>query len=360
MRRAFLIVLAFLVCSFEFSPRAAFAHDTPFSYLDLRVKSGEISGTVEGMAVDFAHDLPNVDAPMLLSQSGADKYKTELFAILVTRLKVTADGQALMPELLNVSISTEKPDLRFQFRMTCSGLPKRVKVSCRLFPYDPRHKTFFNLYVEDKLKQQTIFEGKIVEQEFLLQNQQSVGSVVRQFFFEGIHHIFIGPDHILFIVGLLFLGGTLPKLLKIVTAFTVAHSITLALATFNVLNPSSRFIEPMIALSIVFVGVYNLVKRGEGKDGRLIFAFCFGFIHGFGFASALREMELPSNALAWSLFSFNAGVEAGQACIVLTVAPLLALLKKHNETASQRVVFAGSLFVIFAGAFWFVQRVFTT
>ena len=369
MRRfpTFYLLFIALITGFGIGSAApALAHDTPYSYLDLRVLAGEITGTVEGVAVDFAHDLPTVDAPMLLTQAGAEKHSAELFAILAKRLIVTADGQDLKPELVGVGLSPDKPNVRFQFRLalpatvgTEAKTPKQLHLRCHLFPYDPRHKTFVNLYVGNKLRQQSIFTDVVTEGDFVLANRQSIPSVVRQFFFEGIHHIFIGPDHILFIVGLLFLGGSLWRLLKIVTAFTVAHSLTLALATFNVLNPSPRIIEPLIALSIVFVGIYNLVKKGEGADGRLIFAFCFGFIHGFGFASALRELELPRDALAWSLFSFNGGVEMGQACIVLTVAPLLAAIKKWSETASQRVVFTGSVCVIMAGAFWFFQRIFS-
>ncbi len=119
---------------------------------------------------------------------------------------------------------------------------------------------------------------------------------------EGIHHIFIGPDHILFIVGLLLLGGTLGRLLKIVTAFPIAHSVTLVLATLDILNPPARVTEPIFALSIVFVGAHALLHRGEKRDWRLLFAFGFGFIHGFGFANVLRDMALPRTALSWSLF----------------------------------------------------------
>ena len=182
------------------------------------------------------------------------------------------------------------------------------------------------------------------------------GAVVRQFVIEGIHHIFIGPDHILFIIGLLLLGGGMGQLLKIVTAFTVAHSITLGLATFGVLNPPARIVEPAIALSIVFVGVHAFSGRKQ-RDPRLVFAFCFGFIHGFGFASVLREAVLPGYALGWSLFAFNGGVEIGQAGIVITVAPLLALLRQFRPHAAERIVAAGALCVTTAGAFWFFQRI---
>ena len=97
---------------------------------------------------------------------------------------------------------------------------------------------------------------------------------------------------------------------------------------------------------------------GRGRDVRAWIAFAFGFIHGFGFASVLREMNLPTRALGWSLFSFNLGVEVGQLFVVVVVASALMALRSRNEAASRRVAFAGSVAVILAGAFWFVQRVF--
>jgi hypothetical protein len=108
---------------------------------------------------------------------------------------------------------------------------------------------------------------------------------------------------------------------------------------------------------VVYVGVDNLMV-GKGRDARAWIAFAFGFIHGFGFANVLREMNLPSRALGWSLFSFNLGVEIGQFLVVVLVASALMALRSTNEVASRRLALAGSLAVIFVGAFRFVQRVF--
>jgi len=185
---------------------------------------------------------------------------------------------------------------------------------------------------------------------------QSVGAVVTQFVAAGIHHIFIGPDHILFVIGLLLLGGGVVRLLKIVTSFTVAHSITLGLATFGILNPPAALIEPAIALSIACVGVQAFLG-GKRRDPRLLLAFCFGLIHGFGFASVLREMVLPRAALGWSLFAFNVGVEMGQACIIAIVAPILATIRLQSQLVAARVVATGAIAVTFAGSFWFFQRI---
>jgi hydrogenase/urease accessory protein HupE len=181
--------------------------------------------------------------------------------------------------------------------------------------------------------------------------------VMAVFIPSGIHHIMIGPDHILFLVGLLLLGGSWVALVKIVTAFTVGHSITLSLAALNIVTPPERIIEPAIALSIVFVGADNLV-RGSGRDLRAWVALVFGLVHGFGFANVLREFGLPQQALGWSLFSFNLGVEIGQLAIVLVVATALALIRRRSDVMGQRVAWAGSVVVILAGTYWFVERVF--
>ena len=335
------------------------AHDVPLSYVDLRMDPAGLDATIEAHAVDFAHDLPAVAPDALLTPAGADAQKERLAAILASRLIITADGDRLEAELRGIESLPDQKYVRLRLRLAWKEPPDALRIRCRLFPYDPRHKTFLDIYRGGTLAHQAIFEGNAADLAYRPGSRQNTGAVVRQFLVEGVHHIFIGPDHILFIVGLLLLGGTLKQLLKIVTAFTLAHSITLALATLNLFNPPARLIEPAIALSIVFVGVHSLVTGAEKRDLRLrlLFAFGFGLVHGFGFASVLREMDLPRSALVWSLFSFNAGVELGQACIVLTVAPLLALIGRWSAPVARRVVAAGSLCVIFAGAYWFVQRI---
>lgn len=336
----------------------ALAHDTPFSYVDMHLKSAGIEMTVEAPAADFAHYLPAVEPDMLLSTKGMDAHKLSMFALLNERFHLTADSKPLVMEMRGATPRPERKNVRFEVFFAWAGFPKSLEAHSRLFPYDPRHITYLNIYEGSRLERQEVFNAKNEALTYLLGSRQGVGEVVRQFLVEGIHHIFIGPDHILFIIGLMLLGGTLRQLLKIVTAFTIAHSITLALATLNILSPSPRFIEPLIALSIVFVGVHSLFFSVEKSDYRLPFAFGFGFIHGFGFASVLKELDLPRQALGWSLFSFNVGVECGQMCIVAAVAPLLALMKRYNERISRRFVTSASVFVIIAGSFWLFQRLF--
>jgi hydrogenase/urease accessory protein HupE len=225
-----------------------------------------------------------------------------------------------------------------------------------MFPYDPQHQTFLNIYERDALTQAILDRGRI-QFDYFAGTRQGALAVVRKFLPSGIHHILVGPDHLLFLVGLLLLGGTIRQLAVVVTAFTVAHSITLSLAALNIVTPPARIIEPAIALSIVYVGADNLLVR-DGRDVRAWIAFAFGFIHGFGFANVLREMDLPPRALGWSLFSFNLGVEIGQLIVVVAVASVLSALRSRSEEVGRRLAFAGSIVVMAAGTFWFIQRVF--
>jgi hydrogenase/urease accessory protein HupE len=232
-----------------------------------------------------------------------------------------------------------------------------VTVEALLFPYDPNHQTFLNVYERQRRCTQSHPRPWPHTVRVLRRDDAGGFAVVRRFVPAGVHHILIGPDHLLFLVGLLLLGGSIRQLAVIVTAFTIAHSITLSLAALNIVTPPARIIEPAIALSIVYVGADNLLIRG-GRDVRAWIAFAFGFIHGFGFANVLREMDLPARALGWSLFSFNVGVEIGQLLVVVAVASAFTALRSRSEAAGRQLAVVGSIIVMAAGAFWFVQRVF--
>lgn len=337
-------------------PRLTAAHPVPFSYLDLRLQNDAIEGSLVVHMFDAAHDL-NVEPPeRLLNAAVALQRAAELTRLFSDRLVVSADGRRLSPQWLAPDVVADRQSLRFPVRFALNGRPGTLTVFARIFPYDPQHQTFLNIYEGDALTQ-AILDGGRPLFEYYAGTRQGAIAVIEKFLPAGIHHILIGPDHLLFLIGLLLLGGTVRQLAMIVTSFTIAHSITLSLAALNIVSPPARIIEPAIALSIVYVGADNLLIK-EGRDVRAWIAFAFGFIHGFGFANVLREMELPARALGWSLFSFNVGVEIGQLMVVAVVATALAALRSRNEVAGRRLAFAGSVVVIAAGAFWFIQRVF--
>lgn len=172
----------------------------------------------------------------------------------------------------------------------------------------------------------------------------------------GVEHIVTGYDHLLFLFGLLAVCRRWQSILTIVTCFTVAHSITLVLAALDVFTLPGRWVEPLIAASIVFVGIENLV-RGEEPRGRWVLTFAFGLIHGFGFAGVLRELGLGANGapIVLPVLAFNLGVELGQAAIAALALPLLWRLGRHPILA-RRTATALSVVVAAFGLYWFLER----
>lgn len=334
------------------------AHPAPFSYLDLRLSQGQLEGSLVVHVIDLAHDLDVTPEAALFDVTLAESKREAILNLLRSRLLLAADGQPLNPELLRIEPLLDRQALALHLRFPTNASPGVLSIRCSLFPYDPQHQTFLNIYEKDALTHQEIFDRGHTAFDYFTGGRQGLLAVVKKFIPAGAYHIFIGPDHILFIVGLLLLGGSLLRLLTIVTAFTIAHSITLTLAALDIANPPARLIEPAIALSIVYVGIDNLMIGKAGWDVRAWIAFFFGLVHGFGFASVLREFGLPRQALTLSLFSFNFGVEIGQICIVVIVASLLAALRSRNQTLGKRVATVGSVIVILAGSYWFIQRVF--
>lgn len=173
----------------------------------------------------------------------------------------------------------------------------------------------------------------------------------------GIEHIWTGYDHLLFLAGLLIVCTHLRTIIGIVTSFTVAHSITLGLAATNTVNLPSRVVDPLIAASILFVGVENLWRRGAEPRGRWAVAFCFGLIHGFGFASVLRDLGLGTrgNGLALPLFSFNLGVELGQLTVVAIALPIIWQLRKYPGFVRRGIPILSSLVAV-TGLYWLLER----
>ena len=192
----------------------------------------------------------------------------------------------------------------------------------------------------------------------------SLVSTLERYLVTGIEHIFLGYDHIAFLVAVVLWARRLVPVIKIVTAFTVAHSITLSLATLNLVVIPSAIVEPAIAASIVYVAMENFFSRDIDRRWRITFAF--GLVHGFGFASALREMGLPANAVATALAAFNIGVEIGQVAIVSIVVPALMALDQliafggPKPARASSVVYALSAIITALGGYWFLHRVLDT
>ena len=186
--------------------------------------------------------------------------------------------------------------------------------------------------------------------------RQSLPEVIVSYIETGFEHIVpMGLDHILFILGLFLLSTRWRPLLWQVTMFTVAHTITLGLAMNNIIELPPRVVEPLIALSIAYVGIENVIAK-ELHKSRLILVFLFGLLHGLGFAGVLSDFGMPQNDFAVALISFNVGVELGQLAVILLAFLLLSIWFKDRQIYRKIVVVPGSAFISVIGLYWFLER----
>ena len=224
--------------------------------------------------------------------------------------------------------------------------------------------------VDPSARHVAVMVSEGTEREFVLdRSTQDIGlssagpslpNVVGRFVAAGIEHIFLGYDHIAFLLAVILWGRTLWPLVKVVTAFTIAHSITLSLAALHVFAIPSAIVEPAIAASIMFVAAENFFSRNV--DRRWPVTFAFGLVHGFGFASALAEIGLPTGALVPALAAFNIGVEIGQVAIVALVFPLLLLADRLmaggavGKGRQPSLVYSCSAVIFALGLYWLIER----
>jgi hydrogenase/urease accessory protein HupE len=361
VRRLFIRLL--LLSALGAGVHEAHAHPAPFSYLDLHLDEERTGGTLVIHDFDAAYELELEDPQALLEPGLARSRSDELLAIVAGRLRIVADGEPAALRWQPVEVLPERQSLSFAFTLARAGRPAHLEIDAVLFPYDPVHQTFINVYEAGALERQAILSADDSRFEHFAGTTQGRWAVVRTFVVSGVEHILIGPDHLLFLLGLLLLGGSPWRLATIVTAFTLGHSVTLSLAALDLVRVSPALVEPAIALSIVVVGVDNLLVRRRGASQAAAFdlrpwlAVAFGLIHGFGFAAVLREVGLPPGALGWSLAAFNIGVEIGQLAVVALAVAALAAVRRYDVVWAERFVVAGSIGVIAAGVYWFAERV---
>ena len=346
-------LLAALVCA----TAPAHAHDVSYAHAEVHWFPGRVEASLT---------VHQDDAAMVLAVPMPDWFLDDAFLVrtgpaladtLRRRFELRADGRVLAWRYVRAHRDRLRRGVTLELAAPLAQPAASLEVAGPLFPLVANHETFVSVYAGERLLRQDVLTVEHRATRVYASGRAGTLAVLRTFVPAGIHHIAIGPDHILFVLGLLLLGGGLPRLLKIVTAFTAAHSLTLALAALGLVHVPSRVVEPLIALSIVFVAFETLRSRGGTADMRAPLAFGFGLVHGFGFASVLAEFGLPREALGWSLAGFNVGVELGQACIVVAVSPVLALLARRAPSVHTRVVNLLALGIAAAGGFWFVQRV---
>jgi len=296
----------------------------------------------------------------------------DIAAYALQRLAISSGGErcALSPTAHSIDTHTDGTYAVMAFSGKCPVAGPTLAIDYRLFEgLDPQHRGLLNL-IEHGASRSVVFSADS-PQRIVGGDTSGPWAQFATYLNEGVRHIWAGFDHILFLLSLLLpavlvrehgrwrtgdsFRAAFVEVAKVVTAFTVAHSITLTLAALSIVVLPSRLVESGIALSVVLAALNNLYP--VLANGRWIAAFGFGLLHGFGFAGALHDLGLPAGSLALSLFGFNLGVEAGQLAIVAAFLPLAFLLR--STWAYRRMLFAGGSVAIAAiAAVWLVERAF--
>jgi len=367
MRQILAALLLFLIAG------AASAHKPSDSYLMLTARSGE--STISGQwdialrDLDLALDL-DTDHDGSISWREVRTRERDLFGYALGRLGL-GSGAAPCPTTAGELLVDDHSDGAYavlRFSAHCAEAVQRLSVDYRLlFDLDASHRGLLRLDVDGASRSAVLSPEQAVQQFDLTQVSRFATFV--QFAGDGMHHIWIGYDHMLFLISLLLpavllrrsgrwqpvasLRSALLGVLAVVTAFTVSHSITLTLAALDVIGLPSRLVESGIALSVLLASLNNIwpivTRRGW------VLAFCFGLVHGFGFASVLGDLGLPRGALALALAGFNVGVEIGQLAVVLAVVPLIYILR-NARFYRPGILVGGSSAIAFVAGVWFVGR----
>ncbi len=376
-RVAFSAWLAFLACVLLI-PGAALAHKASDSYLALKVQGGKIEGQwdIALRDLDFAIGLDtNGDGEITWGELRARHADIDAYAL--ARLSL-GTGTAACPLRVTQHLVDNHTDGAYSVLRLAAECPHEISTLdvryMLLFDLDPQHKGLLRFEYpgagNEAAVKTAIFSPDKPQQALVAAEVSPLGQFI-DYARSGVWHIWIGFDHILFLLSLLLpavlylvrgrwqaverFNPAFWDVFRIVTSFTVAHSITLSLATLGLIALPSRVVESAIAASVVLAALNNLYPLFQGR--RWMVAFCFGLIHGFGFASVLADMGLPRGALALALVGFNLGVEAGQLTIVAVFLPTAYLLR-HGWFYRRLVFTAGSWLIVLIAAIWFAERAF--
>lgn len=348
----FLIAFAALILA---SPAVARAHEVGLSRGEYAIVGQVVSAKLTFSRRELAGAVPDLDPDRdgVLSGEEVEKAKGALDRAVIRRVKVVA-GDAACPGQLDSVTLIEEDGIALRGSFRCPQAASSARVELAIFeelPHGHRHiartASGENVLFKGNPSLEVAASGETPKE---APKPSALGFLIL-----GIEHILFGFDHLVFLIGLVLVGGKLRSLLIVVTAFTVAHSISLGAAVLGLWAPSPRIVEPLIALSIVYVGVENFFVKDAEKRWRVTLPF--GLVHGFGFAGALGEIALPKAEIPIALLAFNVGVELGQVAVLALVLP--AILAARKKAWFERTgVKAISAVIAAAGLFWFVTRVF--
>jgi hydrogenase/urease accessory protein HupE len=356
---------AILVIFFSLlSLQDAVAHDPGLSSLTIRQRANSLEATLT-LAVKDAAQVAELDEDHdgIVTQADFAQTRSQLETAVARQLLIAADDKVANAQSVRSQLDeNNNVEVRLNFHVIgFSSLEIQSKIIASL-PLGHRQYLQVQNSIGETLLEQLLSAAADRATVEMQDANSSIGVFeatrsFANFLCLGVKHILTGYDHLLFLFGLLLVARGFFSSLGIITSFTIAHSITLAVATLHVVQIPSRIVEPLIAASIVFVGIENLL-RGDIPTARRILVFGFGLVHGFGFASALREAGIGSGTggIILPLFSFNLGVELGQIMVAALALPIIWKLRE-SPVFIARWAPACSAAVALLGSFWFVERV---
>ncbi len=333
----------------------AFGHDPGLSGANLDLTEGEVTVVLTFNERDIA-GLLGIPAEKLRAPNG----NHELEGLATRAISLQENGRSVPARTIAASIDANQ---NVEFRSSFATPPGTSEITfdsllLQDLPFGHRQAFAARDAAGNEIARQ-ILSGRDRVAVIPLQGKNAPRPRARffEFLLLGIRHILTGYDHLLFLFGLLIVCRTLRSALLLITCFTIAHSLTLALSTFGLVNLPSRFVEAAIAASILYVGIENLLRADGNLRGRWLITFAFGLIHGLGFASVLREMGIARTGLAAvvPLVAFNSGVEVGQLTVAAIILPVIWKLRQRPGFLRVGVP-ACSLAVALAGGYWLLQR----
>lgn len=351
------LVLILLILSFILGlgnvPGRAAAHPLNNGYSQVTILSDHIEYELFIPENSLLRWDQNGDKKLAIGELEAQR--TMIEEMLRKNVRLEQKLQPLPMELTALRIEEKETiaGVSFTLRYTTDAPVERFTLYYDLLfdEADPLHLNFV-LFLEGDDVDQTVLDSSHRSYQYVSLHPATPASVLSKYMWLGMLHIWTGYDHLLFLLSLLLVATRVKDMLKIVTAFTVAHSLTLALAATGVIRISPVWVETAIALSIAYVAIENMAARRS--ELRWLLTFAFGLIHGLGFAGALEEIGLPRAYFVSSLLVFNVGVELGQLLVVAAILPFL--LRLQRRPGYRRWMMAGSAMILLLSVKWALER----
>lgn len=347
--------------------QVGFAHPPGLSSADITIKPENVEAKITFAVQDIEAFVPmDSDQDAEVTDAERDAAKPAIANYVANELNIHLDGQASKASAHGIVNFDKQNNATVDLHFT--GVPSTsIGIESKFLSKLPAgHKQYVTIKAADGhelgkkmlTQQATSIEIHLTNSPGQGTTEQHSSSTFVDFLKLGVEHILTGYDHLLFLFSLLVVTRSFWPAIKIITFFTIAHSITLALAGLNIVDIPSNIVEPLIAATIVYVGLENIFRGDKvSTRSRCFLTFFFGLIHGFGFAGVLREMGISSieTGILVPLFSFNLGVELGQITVASLTLPLVWWLHRQDKIG-QKLVPVGSVLTCIAGGYWLLER----